>query len=246
MLGPLASLPVHAAGIYTEPQSKIYDFAVSSYTPNLSDLLTGPRSLKPPSGVLGIGQASQASSALPPREADELDEIAKQTKNIRFTRLDDDRATVNNVTSAMKDHNWVHFTCPVAHNTSDPSTSAFQLSDGELDLATIIQTPLAQPDVAFLLGSQKRIDGQTVSDGALNLAGGMILARYPTVITKMWLVPDGHTGKLVSQVYAQILEGGNASGKDIARVLHNAVGSLREEVGVKAFRSWVPYIHVGI
>ena len=41
--GPLASLPIHAAGIYHVPNGEsVSDYVISSYTPTLNALLTSP------------------------------------------------------------------------------------------------------------------------------------------------------------------------------------------------------------
>ncbi|KAF8594672.1 hypothetical protein BDV93DRAFT_579223 [Ceratobasidium sp. AG-I] len=242
--GPLASLPLHAAGLYGEPKSKICDYVVSSYTPDLTSLITSPRSSGSFTGIAGVRKATNRSGETIPEGTNELDEIAKQASNVRFTRLQDERATTNDVLSAMKSHSWVHLACSVTCSDTDPARSSFHLSDGELNLATIVQTPLDQPDFAFLSVSQREANGQALSDGALKLAAGMMLAGYPSVIVKVQAGQDRYTPKVVGQVYAQLLAG-ETSGKDAARALHAAVGKLRDEVGEKAFGAWVPYIHVG-
>ncbi|KAF8604300.1 hypothetical protein BDV93DRAFT_575028 [Ceratobasidium sp. AG-I] len=243
--GPLASLPLHAAGLYGEPKSKICDYVVSSYTPDLTSLITGPRSSSTSTGIAGVRKATNRSGESILEGTNELDEIANQASVVRFTRLQEEQATTSNVLSAMKNHSWVHLACYVKCSHTDPATSSFHLSDGELNLATIVQTPLDQPDLAFLSVSQNETDGQVLSDGALKLAAGIILAGYPSVIMKMQVGEDKHTPQVVGQVYAQLLEGGGTSAKDAARALHTAVSKLRNEVGEKSFGVWVPYIHVG-
>ncbi|KAF8604299.1 hypothetical protein BDV93DRAFT_507630 [Ceratobasidium sp. AG-I] len=226
---PLALLPLHAAGLYGEPNSKIYDYVVSSYTPDLTSLLPSTRSLGSFKGIVGVSQALDKSNMTISKGTNELDEIAK-------------RATTSDVLSAMQSYSWVHLACSATYNQTDPGASSFHLSDGELNLATIIQAVPAEPGFAFLSVAQTKTGSQALSDGALKLAAGMMLAGYPSVIVKMQAGQDAYAPQVVGQIYAQLQEG-VTSGKDAARSLHNTMSKLRDEVGEKAFGVWVPYIH---
>ncbi|KAG8726255.1 hypothetical protein FRC11_000499, partial [Ceratobasidium sp. 423] len=57
--GLISFLPLHAAGDYDQPRSRVFDYVISSYTPTLTALLAStPSSLNPASRVLAIGQAN--------------------------------------------------------------------------------------------------------------------------------------------------------------------------------------------
>ncbi|ELU35817.1 CHAT domain-containing protein [Rhizoctonia solani AG-1 IA] len=69
--GALSFLPLHAAGDYDLTQSKVFDYAVSSYTPTLTALLgsgSSPTNCRP--RILGVGQA--ATPGLTPLPANGL------------------------------------------------------------------------------------------------------------------------------------------------------------------------------
>ncbi|CAE6434869.1 unnamed protein product, partial [Rhizoctonia solani] len=58
--GALSFLPIHAAGDYEHHDSKLFNYAISSYTPTLSALLVssyGPHATPIKKGILAIGQA---------------------------------------------------------------------------------------------------------------------------------------------------------------------------------------------
>ncbi|KAF8604318.1 hypothetical protein BDV93DRAFT_555591 [Ceratobasidium sp. AG-I] len=54
--GPLAFLPLHAAGCYSIPDARVYNYVTSSYTPTLSALLSPIRSTREFQGILAVGQ----------------------------------------------------------------------------------------------------------------------------------------------------------------------------------------------
>lgn len=244
-IGPLASLPLHAAGLYSEPKSKVYNFVVSSYAPDLSSLLPSSRNPNPFSGILGVAQALKNIGTTLPDGTDELDEITKHASHVQFTHLQGEQATTSNVLSAMQRHSLVHIACPVTYNATDPAASSFHLNDGELSLATIVQAPLAQPDFAFLSVAQSETDGWALSEGPIKLAAGMMLAGYSNVVVKTQFGQDRYTAQVAGHIYAQLLKEEDTGEKDASRALHSALAQLRDEIGERAFGLWVPYLHVG-
>ncbi|CAE6488136.1 unnamed protein product [Rhizoctonia solani] len=246
--GPLTFLPLHAAGIYKapNPKNKVFNCAVSSYTPTLNGLLVPSSSTDDFSGILTIGQASTPGlSALPGTEK-ELDSIARLANSLRLTKLIDHAATPNTVLEAINTHSWVHFACHASQVPQDPTSSAFYLHKGTLDLNTITQQSLGQKAFAFLSACQTATGDLDLPEEAVHLAAGMIMAGYPTVIATMWSIGDSDAPLIAEHTYAEMLAGGIPDSTKASRALHRAVGVLRRKVGESAFVSWVPYIHLGI
>lgn len=132
LTGPVTFLPIHAAGIYGEnekPGSKLSDYAVSSYTPTLTNLISGngPRTVPRRQQLLAV--ALPFESRLP-STLDELDRIQRCAQNFPVRRLVESEATVENVVKGMEESNMVHFACHGVQDPSNPTESALLLSGG--------------------------------------------------------------------------------------------------------------------
>jgi CHAT domain-containing protein len=124
LTGPLAFLPIHAAGLYGATQSsvlgsKLADYVVSSYTPTLTALIDGyrPRDLHKPK-LLAV--ALPLESGLPCVKK-EIDILENHAEHHTFSKLMESDATVQNVVEGMKKSNWVHFACHGVQEISDPT-----------------------------------------------------------------------------------------------------------------------------
>ncbi|KAG8740564.1 hypothetical protein FRC10_004140 [Ceratobasidium sp. 414] len=243
--GALAFLPIHAAGCYEEPQSKIFNYVISSYTPTLQALIKPAKSQPSFRGILAVGQAAGAGSTPLPGTITEIDTLQKLASHIPFTRLEGNYATTDAVLSAMEDRSWVHLACHASQNISDPTSSAFQLHGGSLNLATITRRSLQYAELAFLSACETATGDESLPDEALHLAAGMSMVGYSAVIATMWSIKDEDAPLVADRIYAQLLEGGIPDSRKSAQALHGAVKLLREKVGEKAFTRWVPYIHIG-
>ncbi|KAG8741280.1 hypothetical protein FRC10_003028 [Ceratobasidium sp. 414] len=251
LTGPLAFLPLHAAGDYSTPGCTLhsvvlFDHATSSYTPNLASLLVPPLDFTLFSGSATVGQtATPGFSPLPGTEA-ELDHISSRLNSaMPFTRLEGEKATASAVLAAMEQHSWVHLACHASQDPKKPTASAFHLHDGPLDLATITQKRLKHADLAFLSACQTATGDHDLPDEAVHLAAGMIMAGYRRVIATMWSIEDKDAPLVADRFYEYMLDESVPNRNKAAKALHYAVGCLRAEVGVKEFARWAPYIHIG-
>jgi CHAT domain-containing protein len=238
--GPLAFLLLHAAGCYNEPGPRVFDYVVSSYTPTLSALLDRSRPLTQFRGLLVVGQAATL-----PGTIIELDQIQKQAENIHFTRLDKEHATPTAVLEAIEQHSWVHLACHASQHATDPTKSAFQLHDGELDLGTLTKNSLKHAQFAFLSACETAMGDENLSEESVHLAAGVMMAGCPAVIASMWSIKDEDAPLVAKTVYAYLLAGVAPHSLKSAEALHAALGSLREKIGEAQFARWVPYIHIG-
>ncbi|CAE6476578.1 hypothetical protein ACGC1H_003978 [Rhizoctonia solani] len=248
LTGPLAFLPLHAAGCYTDPspKSRIFNCVISSYTPTINGLLGPPASRDSFSGILTIGQASTPGLSALPGTKKELESIARHAKSLRLTQLVDESATPIAVLNAISSHSWVHFACHASQVPQQPTSSAFYLHTGTLDLNTITKQSLGHKAFAFLSACQTATGDLDLPDEAVHLAAGMIMAGYPTVVATMWSINDNDAPLVAEHIYAEMLADGKPDSTKAYRALHRALGILRDKVGESAFVSWVPYIHIGI
>ncbi|KAJ2924743.1 hypothetical protein H1R20_g12357, partial [Candolleomyces eurysporus] len=271
--GPLAFLPVHAAGIYnsTTSGSLLADYAVSSYTPTVTALVdrvkrTGPneassRSVNSTSRTKVLLVSVPNAEGLPPipgttREIRAIEEQLKGSSNkepsdVQSTTMERESATTKSVLDSMGEYSCVHFACHAVQNSSDPLRSGFFLHDGTLELADIIRKdlrasdePTASLDLAFLSACQTSTGDEKLSEEAVHLAAGMLAAGYQGVVATMWSIQDYYAPELAKDFYAGLL----GSRSEAAYSLHLATRKLREKLGnsPSSLLSWVPYVHFGL
>ncbi|KAJ7681891.1 TPR-like protein [Mycena polygramma] len=253
--GPLAFLPIHAAGFYGKDQargSKLSDFFISSYTPSLTVLIEGLRARHKSEQklqILAVAQPSAAGHAHIPGTMTEIDSI-QRAATIPSLRLERNWATVENVENGMKTCAWAHFACHGVQDTSDPTNSALLLAgNSRLTLSRIIQLSLPNTDLAFLSACQTATGSKDLEDESVHLTAGMLLAGYRGVIGTMWSIMDDDAPKVARDIYEHLFQTSLPDSTRAAEALHLAVGKLRDSDmagGAQSFSRWVPFIHVGV
>ena len=250
LTGPLAFLPIHAAGLYGTAHSlvsgsKLADYVVSSYIPTLSALLKGSHHR----GRL-TGKPKLLAVALPlesglPSVKKEIDILEKHARGHTFSKLMESDATVQNVVEGMKESNWVHFACHGVQEISDPTMSALLLAkEARLTLLDMTKLSFPNAELAYLSACQTATGVKELSAEAVHLTAGMLSAGYCGVIGTMWSINDNDAPKVADAVYAHLLKDPNPDVTQAAFALHEAVKKLCDES--TSLFSWVPYIHVGV
>ncbi|KAF8686099.1 TPR-like protein [Rhizoctonia solani] len=226
--GALSFLPLHAAGDYSRPQSRVFDHVISSYTPTLTALLSSSSSaLYGTSRVLIVGQEATPGHQQLPGTKQELECIVRHMQGrVEYSQLLGNQATKTG-------------------NAHDPTESGFFLHDGTLELALINQRLLKNKGLAFLSACQTATGDEKLPDEAIHLASGMLITGYSSVIATMWSVYDEDAPMVADRVYAQLMKDGKIGNGEAGRALHGAVAELRDKVGEREFSHWVPYIHIG-
>ncbi|KAG8702185.1 hypothetical protein FRC11_011630 [Ceratobasidium sp. 423] len=245
--GSISFLPLHAAGDYEQPSSRVFEYVISSYTPTLTALLaSSPTLLNRTPRVLVIGQAITPGCSALSGIAEELGYLKAHTQNVaEYSQLTDHQATTAAVLDAMEQHDWVHFACHAHQNVDDPTKSGFFLHDDTLDLAAINQRSFKNKGLAFLSDCQTATGDEKLPGGAVHLASGMLVAGYPGVVAAVWSVMDDDAPFVADKVYAELMKDGRVRNGEAGRALHYAVGALRDKIAEKGFARWVPYIHIG-
>ncbi|KAJ7856005.1 CHAT domain-containing protein [Mycena leptocephala] len=219
--GPLAFLPIHAAGLYGRDQafgSKLSDFLISSYTPSLTALIEGfrPQSESQKNlQLLAVTQPSADGQFHIPGTHKEIKAIEHYAKGkVPVLQLDRHMATIEEVQKGMKESRWLS---------------------------------LPNADLAFLSACQTATGSQQLQDESVHLAAGMLLAGYRGVIGTMWSIMDHDAPQVAGDVYAHLLEASPPDPTRAAEALHLAVRKLQEQLGAKkSFLRWVPFIHFGV
>jgi CHAT domain-containing protein len=250
LTGPLAFLPLHAAGCYdsgTEnTNAKIFHYAVSSYTPSLSALSQPLQNVPSTSkGILAVSQPATPGQSPLPGTVREVTEIQKQFGERPFTWLNGEQATIAAVSQNMQEHDCVHFACHGLQDASDATKSAFALQDGRLDLTAISHMSLKHARFAFLSACQTATGDEKLPEESVHLASGMLIAGYRTVLATMWSISDRYAPMVAVDVYKQLSKDMETKDGQAAYALHQAIANLRERVGEMDFLTWVPFIHLG-
>ncbi|KAI0083541.1 CHAT domain-containing protein [Irpex rosettiformis] len=249
--GPLAFLPLHAAGIYRVGRSveTIMDFAVSSYTPTLEALLK-PHVQASSTGdyprALVVSQPATPGQKRIPQTTEEADIVVSLTGHSTDTLHDSD-GTVDAVLDGMETHNWVHLACHGLQDKADPINSYFALYDGKLTLSTLMTKHLPNADLAVLSACQTATGDENLSEEAVHLAAGMLNVGFKSVIGTMWSISD-RSGPIVMAKFYEVLMEQVRAGAELqpAYALHEAMKALRAELGVNRFMEWIPFIHFGL
>jgi CHAT domain-containing protein len=257
--GPLAFLPLHAAGVYagdlhSSDALQAADFVVSSYTPSLAALIqpyartyTPSRSDADHPHILVISQPATPGQSPLPCTTDEANTITKHFPG-GVTHLGHDQATVEDVVAAMNKHQWVHLACHgIQDDSGDPTKSAFCLYDGRLELSRLIAMSNERAALAVLSACQTAKGDEKLPEEAVHLAAAMLAAGFKSVVATMWSIADQDGPVLADALYAALkrqLEKG--VGIDVGCALHDAVEELRRKVGEVNFARWVPFVHFGV
>ena len=262
--GPLASLPLHAAGIYgpdiQSPGSCVSDYVVSSYTPTVSALLekvkTSSTRRSSSSKVLLVSQPYTLDLPRIPGTIREIDTVCQKvgSDTCKYLRLDGHLATVGRVKEAMTSHQWVPLACHASQNIHDSLKSGFFLDDGPLELSEIMKQNLLHCELAFLSACQTSTGDEKLSEEAVHLAAGMLAAGYQGVVATMWSIKDRYAPEVAGAFYGYLTEKGKNEGNPrldstrAAHALHHAIQCLRKETGDKedGLLAWVPYVHFGL
>ncbi|TDL14173.1 TPR-like protein, partial [Rickenella mellea] len=250
--GPLAFLPIHAAGLYNADGTSsisLPDIAISSYTPTLTALLRSSQHAtpdRPMLNLLAVIQPNTPGGDSLPGALEELNSICKHGSNLSLQILLGQSATTSKVLSSMEECLWVHFSCHGMHDTARQMESGLVLHDGRLDLSKIIQKRLPHAEFAFLSACETAMGDDSRPEEAIHLAAGMLLAGYRGVVATMWFIRDNYASLVADNVYARLLGDGQPNGAKAAEALHLAMRQLREQRGGRNFSSWVPFIHMGL
>ncbi|PVF92184.1 TPR-like protein [Serendipita vermifera] len=247
--GPLAFLPIHAAGIYglDSEDFQLSNYVISSYAPTLSTLLDPPKSsISSSFNLLSVIQPSApgASSILNTKQ--ELECIRNSVASRGHVVLEGKAGTKKRVTTGMEECNWLHLACHGIQVPDEPTKSSLLLEDGRLTLEEIIRLDLPHAEFAFLSACQTTTGDENLSEEAVHIAGGMLLAGYRSVVATMWSIQDELAPMVTDEFYRHIMEGGERPNpRKAAEALHKSVQKLRQRPGVR-LTDWIPFVHLGV
>jgi tetratricopeptide (TPR) repeat protein len=252
--GPLAFIPIHAAGC--GGAIDVSRLVISSYVTTLESLFQAQKKdtldSARPATFLGISQPNTSGQSPLPLSTKEVQGVVQVIRSggwseDNIVHLDGIHATVSAVSDALETCSWVHFAC---HGHQGPSRffdSAIALSDGGLDLSQIASKRLVNGRFAFLSACHTASAPTYLPGEAMHLAAGLQFAGFPSVIATMWGISDLDAPKVANDTYNYLCHHGvdRCDLSEAATALNRAVASLREDNSVTVDR-WAPFVHFGI
>lgn len=245
--GPLAFLPIHAAGRYdtaAKVGDKLSDYVVSSYTPSIATLLDQSHPSPPESPrILTVAVSDTPGMALQ-STLKEVESIHHLAATMHTVGLKNKEATKNRVLDELGQCNWAHLACHGVQVGGKPMSSGLILTDKtKLELSEIVKTKLPAAEFVYLSACETAVGDQGIPEESAHLAAGMLFAGFRGAIATMWAIKDSVAPRVAEDVYSHMLKDGKADQEEAVYGLHEAVRKLR--VGGETFESWVPFIHIG-
>ncbi|MFE6689108.1 CHAT domain-containing protein [Streptomyces sp. NPDC057743] len=241
--GPLALLPLHAAGHHTDPDGTrtLLDRAVPSYTPTIAALAvavrtasrrgTQPRPLAP----LAVAMSRTLGFAPLPGAPTEAQDAAHHYGPDTLL-LDDEEATHTRLLAALPTTSHLHFAGHTVADPTHPHIDHLVLHDQPLTLSEISRLRLTDAEFCYL-STCTTTDPDRLADEAVHLGAAMHLAGFTQVVAPLWPVTDTiatHTARLF-----------HASLQPTpARALHQTVRTLRANAPTQP-NQWAAHAHYG-
>jgi CHAT domain-containing protein len=181
-----------------------------------------------------------------PNTKQELECIQRHIGHRGHVVLNDREGTKAQVMKAMENSNWAHLACHGVQRQDEPTKSGLILQDGHLTLEEIIKLDLPNAEFSYLSACQTTTGEESLSDEAVHIAGGMLLAGYRGVVATMWSIQDDLAPEVADEFYRHIMEvEGRPDNRRAAEALHIAIQKLRKR-GDVPLTSWIPFVHLGV
>jgi CHAT domain-containing protein len=247
--GPLAFLPLHAAGS-GQADGTVLDRVISSYLPTVRSLPDPASSVK----TAPAGTAAPTALAVAMTETPGMDDLSLAEEEAAHvaarvpgtTVLIGAEATGAAVRDLLPEHAWAHFACHAVSSPADAAGAQLRLHD-HLDREFAVRDIAAlrndRAELAYLSACDTAHGPQRLADEAIHLTGAFHLAGYPHVIGTLWSISDPIAAAVARSVYDDITTPAPDADK-AAEALHNAVRDVRE-ANPDTPAIWAAHIHVG-
>lgn len=252
-VGPLAFLPLHAAGRLLDSGDGtrkrfdgVADRVVSSYTPTVRALARARAATSAGGGLAIVTEPGGAEiPVLPGAEAEARAVLTAVPGAVLFAKPDRDQ-----VRAALSEFASVHFACHALTQPLSPQDSALILRDfaeHPLTVAHIREWRLPHAELAYLSGCATALSGPALADEALHLTASFQLAGFRHVVGTLWPVRDTVAQQIATDFYDALTGHGSAApNPDLAaRALHHATITVRERYEGRSPSLWAAHIHVG-
>ncbi|MFF8657528.1 CHAT domain-containing protein [Streptomyces huasconensis] len=244
--GPLAALPLHAAGHTGEPG--MLDAAISSYTPTIAALAHARRPHRseavPPLHLVSRPSALIAAVPAPPgapalaRADEEAQLVTRLLPNSRL--LQGPTAHREALLEALPGHPAAfHFSGHAVADPAAPSAGRLLAADHPLTVADIAALDLPGAHLAYLSACATAYTGPYLSDEALHLTSVLQMTGFHHAIGTLWAIDDTVALERVRAFYSD-----PQWVSDPALALHRATLAARD-ANPLAPSHWAAHVHSG-
>lgn len=193
-IGPLGSLPLHAAGVYDGPsQDHTSNYVISSYVPTLAALHRllvsnqGPAPRAAPGNMLLVAQPERMNQSPIPHTQVEVDLVRSLVPaGWLVNHLNGRGMTMDAALQAMSNADVIHFACHGHQDQGNPLDSGFELEDGRLTLGQLMRVSTPHAQLAYLSTCESAGMDEGRPDEGLNLASAMMFVGFRSVIGTLW------------------------------------------------------------
>lgn len=264
-IGPLAYLPVHAAGHHEDllrglshPRT-VLDRVISSYTATIRALAYVREQIPLPDSHDEHAALVIAMPATPGEDAlgavhEEVGSLRRLLPGSRI--LEGPRATYGTVLKNLPRYPLAHFACHCLDDEDDPGASYLLLNDHKenpLTVAAISGLHLPRGRLAYLSACSTTRTSPSYADESIHVTAAFQIAGYRNVIGTLWPVQDSAAAKIATDFYTYLTRNGCQAPDtgESAHALHHAIRAFRASSlspGVYALRLpslWAAHIHVG-
>lgn len=252
--GPLALLPLHAAG-HHDPADlpagrNVLDKVISSYTPTLRALSQSQVRPVPdrPGRMLLITLPDTPGQPALPYVSEEQALLSSIFTDTQRTDLAGAAATRGAIMAGLAAHNWAHIACHGTQNLGDPSTGGLVpydwLTEGFVTVTDISAGGSANGDFIFLAACKTATTGTSNFDEIITLAAGLHYTGWRHVIATLWSIWDNAAADISRELYPRLVHDGGLDPASAAEALHHAVIQCRARYPRRPSQ-WAPFIHIG-
>ncbi|MEV4509213.1 CHAT domain-containing protein [Dactylosporangium sp. NPDC049525] len=240
--GPLALLPIHAAGRQPADAgdaAAVPERVVSSYTPTVRTLLHQRRRRSPgDGGVSAVVVGVQTAAGLPPlpRAGAEAREVARR---FGVAPLLDAAATSSAVRAGLVGATHAHFACHAVTGADDPSDGRLELHAESLMIRDLAALTVPRGHLAYLSACGTAFGGMVLLDESVHIASGLQLAGFAHVIGTLWRVADADAAEITAMFYEEL-----AAGAGPAQAMHHVTRGMRRRYRRNP-GMWAAYAHFG-
>ncbi|WP_405969126.1 CHAT domain-containing protein [Streptomyces sp. NBC_00988] len=260
--GPLALLPLHAAGHHEQPDGSaeatagaprtLLDRFTCSIIPTVMSLARAHRDTAAASVTARADGPEMLVVALPntpgqsplPDVEHERDVLRGLWPASRLTCLEGAGASRAAVATALRSHPRAHIGCHGMQNADRPSAGGLALHDGLLTVRDIASARHFG-DFVMLSACQSVTVGSALPDEVISLGAALHVTGYRHVIGAQWSVDTLAASRIAEDVH-QILTGpgGTFDAAHSAEALRLAALRLRADSS-QSRHSWVAFTHTG-
>ena len=232
--GPLAGLPLHAAGRHIDGSSDtVLDRAISSYSSSIQTLIYSrenrPKTAPKPHKVVLIAMQQTPGQRDLVHVSDEISQLESLCAAMKL-HVTKPKPIRDEAITALRDCDIFHFAGHGHANQQDPAKSSLLLRNGPLTVESFfVATPRnrAAPVLAYLsaCGTGQVLDAKLIDEG-IHLISACQLAGFQHVVGTLWQVNDRSCVDVATATY-KWMQGAGISDDSVSEGLHRAVKSLR-------------------